>query len=167
MAKPTQSIDLVDEIVAAFGRERADVQPHLLELASRLIVVGRLLEGRGARLITALGGHYTDYDVLGMLRTAGPPFEMTPALLMRRVMLSSGAMTACLKRMERQDLVTRRTDETDRRVKHVRLTPKGAAIAEEALTRRYADLEQVLGGLTRAEADRLIGLLRKTGALLS
>ena len=167
MARPNHTPDLVDEIVSAFKRTRPDIEPRLLELTSRLIVGGRLLEGRGAQRVAELGGRYTDYDVLGMLRTAGAPFEMTPAMLMRRVMLTSGAMTACLKRMETQGLITRRTDDTDRRIKHVRLTPKGAAAADEALTRRYADLAEALGGLSRTEADRLIALLRKTNALLT
>lgn len=69
--------------------------------------------------------------------------------------------------METKGLITRRTDETDRRIKHVRLTGKGAAAAEDALTRRYSDLEQALAGLSKAEAERLIVLLRKTTALLT
>jgi DNA-binding MarR family transcriptional regulator len=167
MTDTRQNIDLVDEIVSAFSKERPDIEPGLLELASRLIVVGRLLESRGARLIAERDGHYTDYDVLGMLRTAGSPYEMTPAVLMRRVMLTSGAMTACLKRMETKGLITRRTDETDRRIKHVRLTEKGVAAAESVLTRRYGDLKQALAGLTKAEAERLIVLLRKTTVILT
>ncbi|MCR9128414.1 MAG: MarR family transcriptional regulator [Alphaproteobacteria bacterium] len=136
--------DLVDEVVRRFSRERPDIDPVLLETVSRLIVAGRRMQARGARIVEAMGGHFTDYDVLGMLRTAGPPHELTPAELMELVMISSGAMTACLNRLESAGLVTRRVDESDRRVRRIALTPMGLERADQALTERYADAGRIL-----------------------
>jgi hypothetical protein len=114
--------DLVDAVIARFAKERPDINPLHLETVSRLIVAGRRMQARGAHIVEAMGGHYTDYDVLGMLRTAGPPHELTPAALMDLVLLTSGAMTACLNRLERAGLITRHVDEADRRVRRIRLT---------------------------------------------
>ncbi len=160
---PSRSADMVDEVVAAFGRERPDIDPVLLELVSRLIVAGRLSEADGVSALADLEGHYTDFDVLGMLRTTGHPFEMTPAQLMQRVMLTSGAMTACLRRMEGNGLIVRRTDDQDRRVKHVRLTDKGRSVADEALSRRYAHSAERLAVLSPEEQQTLLRLLRRLG----
>lgn len=162
MSKRKNKPDLVDEVVTAFAAERPDLPERLVETTSRLIYAGRLMEDLAARTIQALGFHYTDFDVLGMLRVAGKPYELTPADLMRKVMITSGAMTACLKRLERGGMIRRRTDDRDRRIKHVRLTAKGRALADDALTRRYDASAAVISSLTEAEITTLNALLRKT-----
>lgn len=154
--------DLVDEVVRRFSRERPDIDPVLLETVSRLIVAGRRMQARGARIVEAMGGHYTDYDVLGMLRTADPPHELTPAELMELVMISSGAMTACLNRLESAGLVTRRVDETDRRVRRIALTPMGLERADQALTERYADAAAILAGLDAQSLKELNAMLKNS-----
>ena len=117
-------------------------------------------QARGARIVEAMGGHYTDYDVLGMLRTADPPHELTPAELMARVMLTSGAMTACLNRLEREGLITRRVDEIDRRVRRIALTPLGLERADQALTERYADAGRILSAFDAKTLRDLNEVLR-------
>ncbi|MEO1038076.1 MAG: MarR family transcriptional regulator [Pseudomonadota bacterium] len=164
MAKRPAPHDMIDEIVADFARERPDIDTALVETASRIIFTGRKMEERATRTVQALGFHYTDYDTLGMLRTAGPPYELTPAELLRRVMITSGAMTACLKRLEAAGMITRRVDERDRRVKHVRLTERGLVQADAALSERYADAAKVIARLSEAEMKALNKLLRKAGA---
>jgi DNA-binding MarR family transcriptional regulator len=156
--------DLVDEVVARFAHERPDIDPLHLETVSRLIVAGRRLQARGARIVEGMGGHYTDYDVLGMLRTAGPPHELTPAELMDLVMLTSGAMTACLNRLEREGLITRRVDELDRRVRRIALTPHGLKRADQALTERYADAGRILSGFDAKTLRNLNTVLRAIAA---
>lgn len=156
--------DLVDEVVQRFIQERPDIDPVLVETVSRLIVAGRRMQARGARIVEAMGGHYTDYDVLGMLRTAGPPHQLTPAELMELVMISSGAMTACLNRLERAGLITRRVDEEDRRVRRIALTPMGLERADQALTERYADAAVILGGLDPERLNDLNAALRAIAA---
>ncbi|MGJ3232828.1 MAG: MarR family winged helix-turn-helix transcriptional regulator [Oceanicaulis sp.] len=152
--------DLVDGVVARFAVERPDIAGDLVETVCRLIVAGRRMQARGARIVAAMGGHYTDFDVLGTLRTAGPPHELTPADLMEQVMITSGAMTACLNRLERERLVVRRVDETDRRVRRIRLTETGRALADKALTERFADAARILDGLDAQTLRTLNALLR-------
>lgn len=151
----THPPDLVDAVVARFAAQRPDIAPRLVETVSRLVVAGRLMQARGARIVQAMGGHYTDFDVLGMLRTVDPPHELTPADLMALVMISSGAMTACLNRLESAGLVTRHVDDADRRVRRVRLTAQGLAMADRALTERYADAAQILSAFDETALDRL------------
>lgn len=167
MTSQTPPDDLVADVVDRFRRERPDIPSDLLEATSRLIVAGRLMQSRAARIIEAMGGHYTDFDVLGMLRTSGSPYEMTPAALMRAVMLTSGAMTACLNRMEQAGLVVRRIDTGDRRVRHVRLTAKGLAMADSGLSQRYEDASRILGTLDDEELAQLNALLERVSRAAS
>ena len=115
-------------------------------------------------LIDTLGEHglsYEEWDVLGALRRAGPPFQRSAGELAERTELSSGAMTNRLDRLEKAGLVKRLPDPEDRRGVLVQITKAGekawldsagAAAAHEAL---------IASALSAREKERLNGLLRR------
>jgi len=152
--------DLVDVITQAFSAQRPDLPSELVETVTRLIYVGKRLELEAERTVQALALQYSEFDVIGMLRTAPPPHEMTPNQIRARVMLSSGAMTAVLKRLEAAELVSRRTDTTDRRMKHVRLTEAGINQADRALSERYARAAENLKAISKTDCSVLNAYLR-------
>jgi len=65
---------------------------------------------------------FGEYLVLAALRRAGPPYRMNPTTLFNSVILSSGAMTNRLDRLEAMGLVERQADPTDRRGRLLALT---------------------------------------------
>jgi DNA-binding MarR family transcriptional regulator len=124
----------------------------------RATVLGtRRIEAELARFDLALG----EFDVLAALRRAGRPYELNPTELFRGLMLSSGAMTNRIDRLERAGLVERREDPDDRRATRVRLTAKGLATIDSAVTAHVANERRMLEGLSKAEVQQLDGLLRK------
>jgi DNA-binding MarR family transcriptional regulator len=158
---PAASEDAVDRFVAQWRRERPD-----LDLAP-MAVVGRL--GRLAALATAVvegelrrhGLKLGEFDVLASLRRAGAPFELTPGALIRQLMLSSGAMTNRLDRLEAAGLVARRPDPDDRRGVVVALTPAGRSLIDAAVADHVANEARLLAPLTATELDTLDSLVRK------
>jgi DNA-binding MarR family transcriptional regulator len=100
-------------------------------------------------------------DVLGALRRAGPPFCRTPTALYRACMLSSGAMTNRLDRLERAGLVTRMRDPQDRRGVLVGLTEQGREVVDQAIAAGWETQSRLMSVLTPAECESLAGLLRK------
>jgi len=56
---------------------------------------------------------------------------MTPSRLRERLNLTSGAVTACLDRLERSGHIRRTRDSADRRVVHLHYAPHGVAVARE------------------------------------
>jgi DNA-binding MarR family transcriptional regulator len=68
--------------------------------------------------------------------------------------------TWLVDRLEQAGLAERVSSPMDRRVKLVRLTPKGAAATEE-LMREYHRPPPEMLALSRTDLDELIGLLRK------
>ncbi|MES0097667.1 MarR family transcriptional regulator [Mesorhizobium sp. M0019] len=66
-------------------------------------------------------------------------------------------------RLEQAGLAARVPSPSDRRVKLVKLTAKGAATIEE-LTREYHKPPAEMLALTRADLDQLVGLVRKLQA---
>jgi len=61
-----------------------------------------------AGLFAPYGVSFGEYLVLAALRRAGPPYRMNPTSLFNAVILSSGAMTNRLDRLESAGLVERR-----------------------------------------------------------
>src|SRR4051794_41629557 len=55
------------------------------------------------------------FDVLAALRRAGEPYRLTPTALMRTALVTSGAITQRLDRLEERGLITRERREGDSR----------------------------------------------------
>lgn len=129
--------------------------------------------GRLARLV-ALAGPAIDaglepyglkvgeFDVLACLRRSGEPFELTPTALVRQLLLSSGAMTNRLDRLEDLGLIRRRPDPSDRRGVLVALTAKGREKIDRAVEGHVANEQRILSVLSqkdRAALDRAVTAL--------
>jgi DNA-binding MarR family transcriptional regulator len=102
-----------------------------------------------------------EFDVLATLRRSGAPFALTPTALYEATMVTSGAITNRLDRLEQTGLIVRAPHPTDRRGVVVRLTEEGRTLIDEAVTAHVANEHEILSGLTRDEQDRLAALLAK------
>ncbi len=116
----------------------------------------RLWEATADRFGLGSGG---ELKVLLKLRNAGG--SLTPGDLSRRLVLSTGAMTNRLDRLEEDGLIRRDRDPGDRRSVIVRLTERGAAVIDEAIEAQGKEEQRVLSALSREEQRRLNALLRK------
>ena len=132
--------DLVEQVVANFAAELPDIDSDALRAACRIIIAGRVLEQHAVAFLKPSGLNYTDFDILGMLRSAGAPYELQPSDLLQSVMITSGAMTAAIGRLEQAGYVTRRVVSNDRRGRKISLTRAGKTVIEAALKRRYDDI---------------------------
>jgi len=154
-------MDEIDRIVEQWNRERPDldVSPtHTLQRITRL----SLLQGVSfARVFAPYGISFGEYLVLAALRRAGPPFRMNPTRLFNAVILSSGAMTNRLDRLEAMGLVERQPDPTDRRGRLVALTDRGRELVDAAAADHLENEQRLLGALDAEEREQLTGLLRK------
>jgi DNA-binding MarR family transcriptional regulator len=132
-----------------------------------MAVVGRILRLAGfleRRANSALEPYELPvwaFDVLGTLRRSGPPFTMTPTELMRSTMLTSGAMTNRIDRLEALGLVCRMPDPLDRRSVPVSLTARGLEVVDAAAGPRFQEAKAALEDMPQAERRLLADLLRK------
>jgi DNA-binding MarR family transcriptional regulator len=76
-------------------------------------------------------------------------------------MLSSGAMTTRLDRLEERGLVARSLSPDDRRSFVITLTPAGLELADRAISTRLAGVERILNLILPAEQEELAQLLRR------
>ena len=153
--------DDVDQIVAAWRRERPDLDVSPLEVLSRVSRLARRLDlARGS----AFSEHLLDgwaFDVLSALRRAGEPYELSPGQLVQQTLVSSGTMTNRVDRLERSGLVERRPDPGDRRGVLVRLTASGRDVVDSAMADLIEQEKSLLSELSAADRAQLAGLLRR------
>ena len=152
--------DRVDAIVAQWRRERPDVD------VSGMTIIGRLtrLEKVIRPLLNAAFAEHDleswEFDVLATLVRTGAPHQLTPGQLLESMMITSGAMTNRIDRLERRGFVQRTKSPSDGRQVLVTLTTKGRKKLDAALIDHAANELVIIDPLTIEQRDQLADLLR-------
>ena len=158
---PKQKKDLIDNLVTDWKKERPELDASAMLVVGRILNLGKTLEKRMDSVLKDSPICYSDLDVLATLRRSGKPFELTPTQLMQSVLITSGAMTALLDRLVKQDLICRSVDKKDSRVKRAGLTKKGIKAIDKAIEKRFQDAHESVGNLNEKERAALAKLLKK------
>ena len=166
MVEETAPDDEVDEIVAAWTRERGDLDLTPVEVFSRISRLARLLDKARRGAFTAHGIEPWEFDVLAALRRSGKPYQLTPGALLRQTMVTSGTMTNRVDRLTARGLVERMPDPSDRRGVLVRLTGAGKRTVDGAFETLLAEERQFLLHLPEADRSTLVSLLKQLMAPL-
>ncbi|WP_370618033.1 MarR family winged helix-turn-helix transcriptional regulator [Mumia sp. Pv 4-285] len=152
--------DEVDRLVAAWRRERPDLDVDPMEILSRVSRLSRHLDlaRREAFADQHLDGW--EFDVLSALRRAGEPYQLSPGQLLRETLVTSGTMTNRIDRLTTRGFVERLPDPADRRGVQVRLTDEGRSVVDAALEALLSRERELLAALGEDDAARLSELLR-------
>jgi DNA-binding MarR family transcriptional regulator len=153
--------DHVGRILAQWHRERPDLDPSPLGVVGRLHRLADTLNVALRALFAEAGLSDGDFDVLASLRRSGEPFALTPSELADTTMVTSGAVTKRVDRLEAQGYVSRTVSADDARSRTIALTPAGRALIDDLFPRHVENERRLLAGLTPAEQDQLAGLLEK------
>jgi DNA-binding MarR family transcriptional regulator len=152
--------DEVDALVAAWQRERPDLDSSPLEVLSRVTRLAWHLDRARRVAFDAHGLETWEFDVLAALRRTGPPYELSPGRLLTQTGVTSGTMTNRVDRLERRQLVARAPDERDRRGVRVQLTALGKDLVDAAMADLLSREERMLAPLSPEQRDALGSLLR-------
>lgn len=153
--------DSIEGLLAEWRRERPDLDPSPFAIFGRVWRLTGNLLGDAERWLAPLGLTFESFSLIVTLRRCGAPYELNPTALYRESILSSGAMTNRIDRVEAMGLVKRRPDPNDRRGTLVALTPKGRTLADRAIKLHFAALAEEFAVLTAAERKVLASLLSK------
>ena len=152
--------DEVDSLVAAWARERPDLDVRPLEVLSRVTRLARHLDRARRAAFTEHGLEPWEFDVLAALRRAGRPYTLSPGQLLTQTLVTSGTMTNRVDRLESRGFVTRLPDPRDRRGVQVRLTPRGKESVDAALADLLRREQELLSALSPRQQETLAKLLR-------
>jgi DNA-binding MarR family transcriptional regulator len=153
--------DAVDLILAQWARERPDLDCSPMGIIGRISQLQRVVHLAQRATFARHGLDTPSFDVLAALRRAGPPYQLTPTALMRTALVTSGAITQRLDRLEERGLITRERSDSDGRAVVVTLTAAGRAALDAALPDHLATERALLAGLSAGEREQLSGLLRR------
>ncbi len=153
--------DEVDRLVAAWRRERPDLDVRPFEVLSRLTRLARHLDRARRAAFAEHDLEVGEFDVLAALRRAGDPYVLSPGQLLAQTLVTSGTMTNRIDRLEERGLVQRRPDPNDRRGVHVKLTAQGKQRGDAALADLLDRERELLAGLSPKQQDALSALLRQ------
>jgi DNA-binding MarR family transcriptional regulator len=125
--------DHVDEMVEAWAATDPDLDASPLEVVGRLMRASALLERSIESALRPLGLSFGDFDVVNTLRRRADPGGTNPKVLADSALITTGAMTTRLHRLERAGLIERHPDPDDGRAVRIRLTPLGEDRARRAV----------------------------------
>ena len=152
--------DRVDEIVDQWTAERPDVDVSAMAIIGRISRIERLIRPRLEEVFQQHELESWEFDVLATLRRTGSPHELTPGQLLDSTMVTSGAMTNRLDRLESRGFGGRRRSPTDGRQVLVSLTDTGRTIVDAALVDHAANELRLIESLDAEQRDALVDLLR-------
>lgn len=159
--KPPAAADSIESLLAEWQRERPDLDPWPFAIFGRIWRLSANLLGDAEKWLAPVGLTFESFSLIVTLRRSGPPYELNPTALYRESLLSSGAITNRIDRVEAQGMVRRLPDPNDRRGTIVQLTAKGRTVADRAIKLHFEALAEELSGIDRAERDQLAALLSK------
>ena len=157
---PSEAEDHVDVIQGEWRRERPDIDPSPQGVIGRLHRLAGLLMAELEAVYAQHGLTQGEFDVLVTLRRVGAPYERTPTELAERTMVTSGATSKRVDRLERAGLVARRRSDQDGRGRVVGLTPAGVELADAAFTDHMINEHRLVAALSASEREALQGLLK-------
>jgi DNA-binding MarR family transcriptional regulator len=155
----TRFDDHVSRIQEEWRRERPDLDVSPQGVIGRLHRLADMLTEELVAVYREHGLGEGEFDVLAALRRAGEPFERAPGALADHTMVTTGAMTKRIDRLEKAGLVSRRRSTVDGRARVVGLTAQGRALIDEAFEGHMANEKRLLAPLSATEAATLESLL--------
>jgi DNA-binding MarR family transcriptional regulator len=152
--------DVIDELQEDWSKQRPDLDPEPMGVILRIQALAKILGDQTAAKLEEFDLQWWQYDVLSTLRRQGKPYMMPATELADANMLTSGAMTNRIDRLEESGLVNRQPDEKDRRRVMVALSKKGLKLIEGATEARFETAMDALEALNTKQRESLSDLLR-------
>jgi DNA-binding MarR family transcriptional regulator len=155
--KSAHGESVIEHITRQWQQERPDLDLGDFLLAIYLRRLGQLIENEYDRMCQArFGMSARDMRVLLALRRGGPPHALRPTDLFEALLVTSGAVTKQVDRLERRRLVKRLPDPDHGGGFRVQLTPRGLEMVDTAvdLLARSSPIRPATSRLNKGECDR-------------
>lgn len=154
-------LDRVGTFVEQWRRERPDLDPSPMAVIGRMHRVANEFTAALVENYRRFGIGEGEFDILCALRRAGDPFALNQGELAEHTMVTAGATSKRVDRLENAGLVTRRAQADDGRGRVVALSAKGRELIDEAYPAHLRLEEELLSPLAPGEREQLELLLRK------
>lgn len=152
-------MDQLQQFLDDWQRSKPDLDLMPLAVLGRVTRLMALFESIRDQALAPFELKYGEFDVLATLRRQGDPYTLSPTTLYRSLLLTSGAVSKRLDKLETAGLITRTPDPSDRRAWQISLTPLGLERLESALIAHTTAQQKMLALIPLAEQQQLAALL--------
>lgn len=159
--KKTPQLDDIDIIAFQWQQIGLDADYAALHVIARILRLNKTIESEVGKLHARFNLKQGEFDVLAALKRSGES-ALTPSQLYQTMLLSSGAMTSRLDRLEKKQLIAREHCTQDRRSIKVSLTKSGQQLINTVYPSHFALIDSLLSPLSNADKNQLQNLLKKT-----
>jgi DNA-binding MarR family transcriptional regulator len=153
--------DSVDPVVRDVTARYPVIDPEVEGVVDRVAAINKHLARALETTLTRQALNHGEYKLLVRIATRADGRPLSAGQLSRGLMLSSGAMTNRLDRLEVGGLIRRIRDDRDRRGVLVELTAAGRRTIDRAVEEQAGREAEALGALSQADLASLNRLLRK------
>ncbi|MER7821559.1 MULTISPECIES: MarR family winged helix-turn-helix transcriptional regulator [unclassified Streptomyces] len=154
--------DAVDAIVGQWTAERPDLAAGLwpVEVVARIQRMTRVIDKQQKAFAAEHDLEVGELDILFTLCRSGPPYALTAGALIPAAMVTSGAITNRIDRMEAKGLVERVRDGQDRRTVRIRLTEQSLTLTQSMIDGHLSGYAELLAPLDPATCATIAQALR-------
>ena len=152
--------DNIDALKDDWGRQRPELNSEPMGIVLRIQSLAKLLGTQTSQRLDDFDLQWWQYDVLSALRRQGSPYVLAASELAHEAMLTSGAMTNRIDRLEEAGLIKRLRDKLDGRRVLVKLTLRGRKLIDSATDARFEVATKAMRDLNVDQKKQLDDLLR-------
>ena len=131
-----------------------------MALIGRLLRLSKHLQIKISQCHKGFGLTLGEFDVLATLRRTAPDSALRPYELINATILTSGAMTNRLDKLEHKTLISRKKSQLDKRSVTVSLTDSGCELIDSAIEAHVAVQHELLCSLNMQEKVLLNQMLK-------
>ncbi|MFA0415051.1 MarR family winged helix-turn-helix transcriptional regulator [Vibrio renipiscarius] len=152
-------MDPVERAVNQWATEKPQLDTEPMAIIGRMLLLSKHLETQISKLHKQHDLKLGEFDVLASLLRSGKPHALTPSELLDALMLTSGAMTNRLDRLEGKGLITRVSNKHDRRSVTVQLTESGFELMTQLIEQHVNLQKELIAGIAQQERGQLNAVL--------
>ncbi|RJX75584.1 MarR family transcriptional regulator [Vibrio sinensis] len=153
-------MDAIDRVVEQWAQEKPDLETEPMAMIGRVARISKYIETEIAALHKKYDLKLGEFDVLATLRRSGKPYRLTPSGLIESMMLTSGAMTNRLDKLEAKNLILRSHSKEDRRSVEVQLTKQGLVLIDQMIIEHVEIQKKLVKSLTATQKKNINQLLK-------
>ncbi|MEZ8856326.1 MarR family winged helix-turn-helix transcriptional regulator [Vibrio atlanticus] len=153
-------MDAIDRVVEQWAKEKPELETEPMAMMGRIMRIAKYMETQVAELHKNYDMKLGEFDVLATLRRSGKPYQLTPSELIGSMMLTSGAMTNRLDKLEAKGLIRREHSKEDRRSVSVQLTKDGLILIDQMMTEHVEMQKKLVKSLSASQKKNTNQLLK-------
>ena len=153
-------MDAIDRVVEQWAKEKPELETEPMAMMGRIMRIAKYMETQVAELHKKYDMKLGEFDVLATLRRSGKPYRLTPSELIGSMMLTSGAMTNRLDKLEAKGLISREHSKEDRRSVSVQLTKDGLILIDQMMTEHVEMQKKLVKSVSASQKKNTNQLLK-------